>query len=533
VFGRSRPSQALIALTLVLTFVIGATGLLTLVRPPSVSGQSPAALRVLSPAPLTWSPARAGDSSSASVLAQVFEGLTTLDSDNNVEPALAESWTIAGDGRQIDFKVRAGLHYSDGTPITAQDCVDSWFRLLDPQRPSPLVSLLSDVAGAADYVAGRGSRDAVGLHAQDDHVIVDLGRPATYFLAVTSSPALAVVPPAMRDLIESDQLPAGMVASGGYVPTAQTATSITLDANANYWAGKPAISPIELVVDTQDQDPIDMFEAGNIDYTPVGSIDAAWIRYDRNLGPELRSTADLLMHYYGFDTTRPPFDKPAVRRAFGEAVDWDRIVTLGGGTPVHSMVPPGIPGGGTEDYRPAHNPDDARAQLAQAGFPGGAGFPDVSLVSSGYGYEVAVATELERELGIHVTVELLDFPSLLARQASGDRAQFWDSTWSADYPHAHDFLGLLLTTGSASNDSRWSNAGYDAEIAAAAATADPAAQEGHYAAAQAILRDEVPVIPVEAPQGFALSRDGLLGALPNGAGFLRLAGMAWAPGSGR
>jgi oligopeptide transport system substrate-binding protein len=534
VFERPRPSAALIALTIVLISAMAATGALIVDRAPTVSGQTEVPLRVVGSAPLNWDPAHAGDAGSAAVLAQVFEGLTTLDSANNVRPALAESWTIASDGRSIDFKLRPGLHYSDATAIVAQDVVDSWLRLLDPQRPSPLYSLLADVEGAVEYVSGAAGRDAVGVHAQGDHVIVDLRRPATYFLAVTSSPSLAVVPPAMAGRLDSDELPAGMVVSGGYLPTGQSDVSITLEGNGNYWiGGSPPIDWIELVTDTEDRDPIDLFEAGDLDYVPVGSFNAAWLRYDANLGPQLRTTADLSIHFYGFDTTRPPFDDVLVRRSFAQAVDWERIVHLANGQPARSIVPRGMPGGGSENYRPTHEPDQARDLLAQAGFAGGAGFPDLTLTSSGFGYEMTVATELERELGVDVTVELLDFGDLISRQAAGEQPLFWNQTWSADYPHAHDFLGLLLESGSNSNDSRFSNAPYDAEIAAAAATADPAEQERHYAAAQAILRDEVPVVPVEALTSFALGRNGLLGALPSGAGYFRFAGLAWADGSGR
>ena len=532
-FRGRRPYQNLIAVTVVLSVVSAAVATGVAVREKGTSGASTAALRVIGFPPLTWDPAHAGDSGSASTLAQVFEGLTTLNPDNTVEPALAESWTVDDAGLRIDFKLRPNLRYSDGSAITAQDVVDCWLRLLDPAHPSPLVSLLSDVTGATDYTAGRGDRAAVGFHANGDRVVVDLARPAAYFVALTSSPSLAVLPAPVRDALATDELPANLVVSGAYRPMAQTDTSITLERNANYWAGVPAISPIDLVIDTGDETAVDMFEAGDLDYTPVGSADAAWIRFDRTLGPQLRTTSDLTLHYYGFDTTRPPFNDPLVRRAFGEAVDWDRIVRLAGGQPAHSMVPVGIPGGGTEDYRPQHNPDEARALLAQAGFAGGANFPDVSLVSNGYGYELAVATELERELGVTVAVEVLEFAELQARQAAGVHSLFWDQTWVADYPQAHDFLGLLLQTGSVSNDGRWSNAPYDAEISAAAATNDPAEQARHYAAAQAIVREEVPTVPVEVPLGYALSRSGLLGALPSGEGFLRLSRVSWADGSGR
>ena len=100
--------------------------------------------------------------------------------------------------------------------ITAQHVVDSWLRLIDPARPSPLASLLDDISGAAAYRAGSGERDAVGLRAEGDQVIVELRRPATYFLAVTASPTLGVVPPSTIGQIEADP---PTVVSGAYVPS--------------------------------------------------------------------------------------------------------------------------------------------------------------------------------------------------------------------------------------------------------------------------------------------------------------------------
>jgi oligopeptide transport system substrate-binding protein len=494
-----------------------------------VLGQSDVSLKILGSSPLNWDPQQAGDTASAAILAQVFEGLTTLDPSNNVQPALAQSWTVSDDGQHVDFLLRPGIVYSDGSPIKAQDFVDSWFRLIDPQRPGPLVSLMSDVAGVADYLAGRAGLDAVGLHAQGDHVIVALAHPASFFVAVTTSPSLAVVPPTMFGVFSGSSLPDDLVVSGAYRPTSMSDTNIRLEANPRYWAGVPPLTVIDVVTDTGGFGGVDLFEESELDYAPVGFTDAAWLRYDANLGPQLRQTDEFAVQYYGFDTRTPPFDDPLVRQAFAKAVNWDRIVRLSESQPALSMVPPGIAGSDSTDYRPAYDPAAARELLAQAGFAGGQGFPAVALISNGFGYEPTVAAELEQELGIKVSVEVLDFADILARQQSGEHAQFWNEIWSADYPHPNDFLGLLLQTGSSSNEGGWSNADYDALIAAAAAATDPAEQAQHYGAAQQIVRDQAPVVPVEVLQGWALSRDGLLGAIPSGAGYLRFAGMTWAP----
>ena len=514
---------------LTIALAVAAVVLLALGYTPSQSalGQSDVDLRVLGAAPLNWDPARIGDATSATVVAQVFDGLTMLDPSNNVQPALASSWTVSDDGQHFDFSMRAGAKFSDGTAITAQDVVDSWFRLIDPSQPSPLVSLMSDVTGVNDYLAGKADRSGVGLHAQGDHVLVDLARPATYFVSVTSSPSLAVVPHSMFNSFSGANAPANPVVSGAYKPTSMTDTTLSLEGNASYWGGAPRLNKVEVVLDTGGQSPIDQFEAGQLDYTQIGQYDAAWAKFDPVLGPELRQTNDLDVQYYGFDTRTAPFNDSRVREAFAKAVDWDRIVTLADGDPAHSMVPPGMPNFDSTDYRPTYDPAGARDLLKQAGFDGGAGFPEVALTSIGFGYEAAVAAELEQQLGIKVDVELYEFGDLLSLQQSGQHAQFWNQVWSADYPHQHDYLGLLLETGSASNDGGWSNAAYDAEIAAAAASTDATVQKQHYAAAQTILRDEAPVVPVEAFRGWALSRNGLLGALPDGAGIMRYAGMTW------
>jgi oligopeptide transport system substrate-binding protein len=97
--------------------------------------------------------------------------------------------------------------------------------------------------------------------------------------------------------------------------------------------------------------------------------------------------------------------------------------------------------------------------------------------------------------------------------------------WSADYPHPHDFLGLLLESGSTSNEGRWSDTAFDAALEAAAATDDISEQERLYATAERIVRDEVPVIPVSYHRTWALSRDGLGGAEPTGLGIIRFASL--------
>ncbi len=530
----SRPLTALPVLGL-LAVVLGT--LMTVgagARPTTVVAAGRDAVTIVTGEPQTLDPNLAGDVGSARVSSQLFESLTALDPGLNVRPALAESWQVLDEGRRVVFKMRPGLTFSDGSPLTADDVVRSWRRVVDPSAPSPLASLMADVTGATAYLR-RASSDpgTIGIRAVDGSVEVLLDRPVgADFPAVVAGPTFAVVPTAVGKDPAALHPGPGFVGSGGYRLTAATADELTLSANERYWAGAPTIPTVHLKTSLGGASPVDAYEKGTIDYTPVGDADAAWMRYDPKLGRALRTVPSAAVTYYGFDTRVKPFDDPRVRQAFAWAVDWKRIVELGsnGSTfPATSMVPPGIPGRSDQDFSPRHDPEAARAALAAAGYPGGAGFPDVVLMTGGLASDEAVVAELKRELGVTVRTEAMG-QGYFERLAA-DPPAMWALGWIADYPGPNDFLGLLLGSDSTSNYGRWSSPEFDAAIAEAGAAADPTAARAAYDRAETVVQRDVAGHPASYDTGYALARDGLLGASESGLGILRLAGLAWAPGS--
>lgn len=190
------------------------------------------------------------------------------------------------------------------------------------------------------------------------------------------------------------------------------------------------------------------------------------------------------------------------------------------------MVPPGVPGRSERDFLPAHDPAAARALLAEAGYPGGSGFPETTMMTFGTAYDAAVVAEVKRELGIQLNYETNggDYFTRLAT----DPPQMWSMGWVADYPGPNDFLGILLGSGSSNNYGKWSSPDFDAAIAQALETADPVAVRAAFDRAEGLVRDEAPVIPLSYDVGWTLARDGLLGAQDNGMGITRMAGLAWA-----
>ncbi|MBI3751006.1 MAG: peptide ABC transporter substrate-binding protein [Chloroflexi bacterium] len=523
---RARKLLLVLGLTIALAGGVTATGHL-LGGPARAAGRDD--VKIAASAPSTLDPAAAGDVGSAAVIGQLYESLTTFDASLALRPALAASWDVSDDGRQVVFHLRPGLVFSDGTPITADDVVGSWLRVVDPAAPSPLSALLLGVHGAADRLAGRDTNpDDVGIHARDGAVVVDLDRPGSDFPAIAASPTFGIVPPSVwRDggaIPETNQ-----VVSGAYSITATTSSELTLTANGRYWAGRPAITTVHLIDDIGGRSPVVAFEAGDVDAIAIASNDASWIAYDPTLGPQLRRNPDLSLTYLGFDTSRPPFDDVRVRRAVGAAVDWSRIATLGvsgGEIPADSMVPPGIPGRGDRSWLPAHDPAAARQLLADAGYPGGRGFPVITLGAGGAAFAEGIAADLGRELGITVRVE--DAADHFARLTS-DPPAMWELGWIADYPGPNDFLGVLLGSGSSSNPGKWSSAAFDSAIAEALGTRDPAVAQAAFARALAVVQGDVPAVPLAYSDSWSLTRTGLLGAGENGLGFKRFAGLAWAP----
>lgn len=480
-------------------------------------------------APLSWDPAAIADGTSAQVLAQLYEGLTALDAESRLQPALARDWRVEADGMRMVFELREGLTFSDGSELDAEDVRRSWLRVIDPGSPSPLASLLDDVAGATAYARGEVDAEAVGLRADGRTLTVEFEHPAAYFPAMASSPTLAVVPPGVEAQARGPREGRTFISSGAYVPLEQELGKVLLERNERYWAGPAPTARIAIITDDGGRSAVDVFEDEATDWTRVFPSDASWMRYDRYLGPQLRQTDEMSVALLGFDTTEPPFDDPGVRRALAMAVDWRGLAALDGddGAAPTSVVPPGVTARGEGDYLLPYDPDGARAELAAAGFPDGSGFPTVTLMTYGAGPSEAIAASLGRELGLDVRVELRGFEehgSLL----EADTPDMWTLAWSADYPHAHAFLGLLLESGSTANVSGWSDADFDALLQAAAATGDPAEQARLYGEAQAIVREEAPVIPLDYGATWWLSREDLRGGRVSGVGLMRYADLAWA-----
>lgn len=495
--------------------------------PPSVAAANDT-LRYLGGPAKSLDPARIADASDVELLLQLYAGLTRMDENGEPYPSLAESWEISNDGLTYTFHLRPGLTFSDGSPLGAPDIRRSWLRLLDPATGATAPDVLSVIVGARQRAAG-GPEDGVGISAPDDGtLVVRLEQPAGYFPAITATPATFVVP---RNATSDDgwQTAARFVGSGPYVIDRQDGDDLVLRANPRYVAGPPPIRELHWVASI-DGDGVTAFANDQLDLAPVASADAGWISYDADLGRRLHQSAAMTVQYLGFDTTRPPFDDARVRQAFALALDRRRLVELSLGTaavPAGSVVPPALQPDGSSLAAPPPpaDPEQARRLLDEAGYADRTKLGTITVDSTALDVRPIVAT-WRSVLGVDVSVETMNFRDYLDA-LDHHPPQVFTINWIADYPSPHALYSLLLAPGAASNYGRWQDDQFAELLTRAGAAEGADAQRTAYAAVDARVDDQAPLIPWSYDAGWWLVRDGLTGLGNLTTGLLDFGRVGW------
>lgn len=450
------------------------------------------------------------------VITALFEGLTRYNAvTGEPEPGLASHWEISGDGRTYSFHLRPGLVWSNGDPITAHDVVWSWLRVLDPGTAADYVGVLFYIKNAEPFHLGRiNDPDLVGIHALDDQtLLVELNSPTAFFLSLCSFVTFAVVP---RDLIEQygDQWVR--------VPELKTSGPYTLDfwrindrirlrRNPLYWDNANTQNElVDILPISAANTALNLYLTGEADIVWDKSLAPIQLMDVLRQRPDFHSFDYLANYFVRFNTTKPPFNDPRVRKAFAMSIDRRRIVdrvTRGGEKAADTLVPPGA-----ANYLPTeglpHDPEQARRLLAEAGFPDGRGFPEVSYLfnaSSSAGLDGKIAVELQAMwrdiLGVTVSLRQMEWKTYLAAMSSLDY-ELSRSSWVADYNDPNTFLDMFLSN-SGNNRTGWKSARYDEWIERANSLTDLRERAEVLREAETfLLKDAVPIAPIYYYAGF-------------------------------
>jgi oligopeptide transport system substrate-binding protein len=484
-------------------------------------------LRLYGIDPITLDPAVSGEMTSHEYIAQIFSGLVRLDDNMEPAPDIAERWRISDDGRTYNFELRKDVRFHDGRGVKAGDFKYSWERACDPATGSHVAATyLGDIIGVGDVLAGR-TKEISGVRVVDDYALqVTIDAPKSYFLSKLTYPTAFVVDRANVGAGEWWRQPNG---TGPFrLKEWDENNLLVLERNELYYG---ELARVELVVfQLWSGVPMRMYETGEIDVTDV------YVNYidlvTDETGPfyrELEVVPELSFSYIGFNTTRPPFDDVNIRRAFTQAVDKDKLVSLVFRNMVQradGILPPGMPGFNADLYGLDYDVSRAQALIASSKYGSVSGLPPISITTAGWGGQIAqeleaIIQEWRNNLGVEVTVRQLE-PERFLYHLKEEKDEMFYMGWIADYPHPQDFLDILFHTGAENNYSDYSHPGVDDLLDRAGVEADNERSLALYQQAEQMLVDDAACLPLWFGQNYILVKPYVDGYELNPMGFAML-----------
>ena len=449
------------------------------------------------PATLDWN--KATDGNSFEVISNLMVGLTRFDRNQNVIPSEADRWDVDPKGMRFVFHIRDSARWSDGKPVTSSDYRDSFLRLLDPRTASPYAYYLFDILNAQCFDQGHCSPESVGVRALSPHRLeIDLSHPMKNFPALLTN---SITDPIRLDLIRKNPLhwtePGIFVGNGVFTLVAWHHDAfLILERVQKNPAPADLVKTITFLIIPEPVTQLTLYEQHRLD---IEGIPSFYLKKYLN-NPDLHRIPQLSTIYYSMNIARKPFDNIHVRKAFALAVDRVRLerIFLHALPSLDSFIPRGL-GGYDPDAGFSFDPDRARRELALGGYPGGKGFPSVTLVFPEGTQSRILASFMQQDfkdcLGVTINLRSLEWKAYLSGLDSHTPA-LYQSGWIADYPDAMTFLSLMRS-GSGNNRTGWSDPRFDMLLDQAQIETETAKKVALYNQAQRLmLREGVVAIPL-------------------------------------
>ena len=446
------------------------------------------------------------------IIQSLIEGLIAYHptDDAQPEPGVAERWEHNEDFTVWRFHLRNNARWTNGDPVTASDFVYSWQRMLSPELGSEYAEMLYVLRNGEAFHQGQ-IKDfgQVGVRALDARTLeVTLKGPTPYFLSMLKHYSFYPVNPravdqfgGMTDRQSAWSTAENYVGNGPFkLKRWSTNQVIQVEKNPGYWdAGRVQLNEIHFFPIDNVGTELTAFLAGRLHATNTVPPDRIPSLRERH-PDQLKIEPYLGTYFYRVNVTRAPFNDPRVREALALALDRRLIVdrvAQGGQAPASGFVPQGIQTYPASD-RVRLNLDRARQLLAEAGFPGGRGFPKREiLINTNEGHRKiaeAIQAMWRQNLGIDVGIYNQEWKVYLDSQSQLN-FDLSRAGWIADYVHPMTFLEIF-TTGNGNNDTGWSNARYDGLIRQAQIAGSEPERSQLMQQAEAILLAELPVIPI-------------------------------------
>lgn len=461
--------------------------------------------------PKTLDPHLATGVPESSIMRSLLEGLISQHPTNDLEPepGMAESWEHNEDFSVWTFHLRDAL-WSNGDPVLASDFVYSWERILSPALGAEYAPMLYVIENAEAFNLGEiDDFGQVGVKALDDKTLqVTLQGSTPHFLSMIKHSSYSPVNPraveehgGMTDRQSGWSTLENFVGNGPFrLKSWVTNQVIEVERNPNYWDDETVrLNGIRFYPIDNANTEETMFRNDRLHMTNTVNPDK--IAYFQEIMPEEMTISPYLgSYFYRLNVIREPFTDVRVRRALALALDKQLLVqrvTKGGQTAATGLVPEGIPGY-TASTTVQYDPDEARRLLAQAGYPGGRGFPQTEIMinTSEAHRKIAEAIQAlwKEELGITVGIYNQEWKVYLDSQSNLDY-DISRAAWIGDFVYPSTFTEMF-TTGNGNNDTGWSNARYDALVARARVAESEEERMAIFHETEELLLEEMPIIPI-------------------------------------
>ena len=456
--------------------------------------------------PETLDPALVESTVASSILIDLFESLTALDNHSKVVPGAAQSW------RQTDavtwvFKLRSNGRWSNGEPVTAQDFVYGWHRLVDPKNAAALGSTYGAwILNGVAITQGKMPVTALGIRAIDASTVeVKTPGPLPFLPILLSSVQFS---PALRATVEKYgrewTKPGNMVGNGAYVlKDWQVNGKVVVEKSPTYWdaANVPLTRVTYLGVEDGNAD-LKLYQSGEEDMMsrlPPGTYEPLKAQYPKDMHNGLQ----IAMRFWALNNTDPLLKDVRVRKALSMVIDREILaskIAADGQVPVYGLMVKGNESVEPLRYDWADWPMDrrvaeARKLLAAAGVKPGTRLKFVYNTSE-YHKKMVIftAAEWKTKLGLDTELESMEYKVLIRRRQSADY-QVARHAWIPGYADITGFL-QLVECGDDSNDDKSCDKAADELIRQGSATADPVKRKALMTQAARMEMEDYPMIPL-------------------------------------
>lgn len=459
--------------------------------------------------PASLDPAKAVGLPEIQVIRDLFEGLTNQDAQGNIVPGVATQWQTT-DNKTWIFTLRKDARWSNGEPVTANDFVYSWRRLVDPKVGSTFAwfAELAGIQNAAAITKGEMTPDKLGVIALDDHRLkVTLDKPVPFFVSLTANFSLYPVPEKIVEKSGKDWTqPGNLVGNGAYKLQERVVNEkLVLVRNDQYWDNAHSVlTKVTFVPINEESSATKRYRADDIDITESFPKNM-YSLLKKQIPGEVYTPDQLGTYYYAFNTTKGPTADVRVRKALSWSIDRKIIAekVLGTGEKPAWHFTPDVTAGfnAKPDFIQQHSQAELNAQakalLAAAGY--GPTHPlDLTLLynssENNQKIAIAVASMWKKNLGVTVKLQNQEWKTYIDSRNTGN-FDVIRASWVGDYNDPSTFLSLLTSTHSG-NIAKFKSADYDAVIEQASRETSSDKRNDDYNRAEQIIADQVPIAPL-------------------------------------